>query len=116
MTRASDKPIKIRDARNQTFFWIDKRFIENGYSAKIGPYGVGVFAVFCYYANPEGKCWPSQTTIARLLGCSVDSVIRAIQKLRDAGLISSEFIENEGKQFTVYTIINLPANREVTPS
>ena len=40
-----------------------------------------IYSVLCGFADSEGKCYPSRSTIAKRAGCSVKSVDRAIKDL-----------------------------------
>ena len=40
-----------------------------------------IYVVLCGFADSEGKCYPSRSTIAKRAGCSVKSVDRAIKDL-----------------------------------
>ena len=45
------------------------------------------FAVLSSYADEGGICYPSQTTVAGMLGCSERTVKRTIRDLRRMGLL-----------------------------
>ena len=47
-------------------------------------------------ANDQGLCWPSQETIASKARCSLRSVKRAVNSLRNAGLLEVEHRGREG--------------------
>lgn len=50
-------------------------------------------AVYLYLsdrANKNGECWPGIRTIARELSLSPSTVRRALQDLRDAGLVETK--------------------------
>ncbi|QDP60659.1 MAG: hypothetical protein Unbinned1469contig1000_38 [Prokaryotic dsDNA virus sp.] len=40
-----------------------------------------IYSVLCGFADSEGKCYPSRSTIAKRAGCSIKSVDRAIKDL-----------------------------------
>ncbi|WP_158008146.1 helix-turn-helix domain-containing protein [Methyloceanibacter superfactus] len=46
-----------------------------------------VLFVLANYADPTGKCWPSQDLIAREAEQSTDTVQRRLRDLEEAGLI-----------------------------
>jgi DNA-binding transcriptional MocR family regulator len=108
MTEKHDRSIHVRDSRNQTFFWIDNAFMDR-YAAQVGIYGIAVYSLLCRRANKEGKCWPSQNGMAKQLGCSVDSIVRAVAKLMETGLISSEREGVGPDSRIVYEILTIPA-------
>lgn len=39
------------------------------------------------YADGAGRCWPSEATLAEVMGCSTRTVSRAVCRLEDAGLL-----------------------------
>lgn len=49
--------------------------------SKISDKSKVVYVVLCGFADSEGKCYPSRSTIANRAGCSVKSVDRAIKEL-----------------------------------
>jgi hypothetical protein len=58
--------------------------------AEVGPDEVAVLAVLALHADPQGVCWPSQATMARLLGRSRPWVNRVIATLAELGLVEKE--------------------------
>lgn len=46
-----------------------------------------VLAVIGIYAGPDGIAWPSQDTIASIIGIHRATVCRAIKRLREGGYI-----------------------------
>ena len=115
MTSSRNKAVEVRDARNQPFFWIDKLFMDGGYAERVGIYGIAVYMVLSYRSNKEGKCWPSQNSIAKLIGCSVNSVVRAVIKLREVGLISTHYEGVGPDSHIVYTLHTIPPIRGDNP-
>jgi len=45
--------------------------------------------VLATYADPQGICWPSQESLAKKTGMSLDSIQRHTKKLKEVGLMSS---------------------------
>lgn len=78
--------IEIRDLRQKEQFILDDAFL-NGYARLVGIYAVGVYCSFCRHANKEQTSWPAIETIAEELAISRDSVIRAIKKLEEFGVV-----------------------------
>lgn len=64
-----------------------------------------VLIMLANYADENGKCWPSITTISRETGISTASVKRAIKKLCDRGIISRQR-QNRGniKSHNIYRL------------
>lgn len=46
-----------------------------------------VLAAFCFHANHEGYCWPSQETICNMTDLSRTTVVKAIKELTDLGYL-----------------------------
>lgn len=49
---------------------------------------VHLYALLRRYADASGQAWPSRTTLAERLGCSVDSVDRALRCLVEIGAVT----------------------------
>jgi hypothetical protein len=69
-------------------FRLDNCLIDD-YAAEIGAIGVAVYAVLQRYADrTTGQCWPSVSTIARLLRLSKNCVKKYLHHLARLGLIT----------------------------
>jgi len=80
-------PDEVQDARPRGWFWMDNEIITK-YAATIGPYGVMVYAALVCMSNQQGAdCHPSYQYLARLLHLSRPTIIKAIQKLKEARLV-----------------------------
>ena len=57
-------------------------------------------------ANKNGECWPAIPTIAKELELSQSTVRRALQDLRNAGLLETElrYRKHGGKSSLLYTL------------
>lgn len=53
----------------------------------LGADEIAVLAALAVHADPEGRCWPSQATLARGLGRSRSWVIKVLNRLEAAGAI-----------------------------
>lgn len=65
-------------------------------------------------ANDNGECWPSQKTLAAMVGCSLSSVEKALKQMCDDGYLTRE---KRGRR-TVYRLLDLDDTRNplrVTP-
>ena len=73
--------------RPQTFR-LDNTIIDD-YAAEMGAMGVAIYAVLQRYADrTTGQCWPSVSTIARLLRLSKNCVKKYLHLLARRGLIT----------------------------
>jgi hypothetical protein len=65
-----------------------------------------LYAILDDYSDADGKAFPSRSTLAKPLGCSTDSVDRAVAELEAAGWLSREVRRKEDRSFraTLYTI------------
>ena len=52
-----------------------------------------LYSLLCDYAGDKDHCWPSQTTLAGLLGCSVSSIKTYLRELAGQQLIAVELRE-----------------------
>ena len=52
-----------------------------------------LYTLLCDYAGDKDHCWPSQATLARLLGCSVSSIKTYLRELAGQRLIAVELRE-----------------------
>lgn len=77
----NDLPIIVRDRRRRGFFTIDNVVLDH-YGKALKPTGIATYAGLARFANREGVCFPSQTTLAKLIGMSRMQVSREIDKLK----------------------------------
>ena len=69
-------------------FRLDNILIDT-YAAEMGAIGVAIYAVLQRYADrPTGQCWPSVSTMARLLRLSKNCVKKYLHHLARLGLIT----------------------------
>lgn len=80
--------MKIEDNREGGFFWADNEIIDK-YGAELGPFGIAVYMALSRHAN-RNRCFPSFGGIAKRIGASRPTVVKAIKKLEELGLISVE--------------------------
>ena len=55
---------------------------------EVGPDELAMLALLSLYANRDGSCWPSQSTLADRLKRSRSWVIRVLNRLEDLGLVA----------------------------
>ena len=85
------KTLKKHATHAITGFELSKKVLNNLYNFNLKPTAKLVLLYLCDCYNPQhGEMFPKQSTIAKKLGISEVSVIRAIQELHKEGLIISE--------------------------
>lgn len=97
----------IRDARQKDWFWLDKEYLDR-YAHKLGVSCTVVYVSLCRYAdNKTQQCNPGIRLIAKANGISARTVITAIGKLEDAGIIKVVREKgDDGKHLTnIYTLL-----------
>lgn len=91
---------QVRDVRRPGHFWADNEIVDD-YLPGIGLHAFAVYMLLCKYADASGKCFPAVPTMAKQLGVSKPTIIKAINTLKDAQLISVEKqAYDNGKQKT----------------
>lgn len=68
-----------------------------------------MYAILCDYAADKDHCWPSQTTLAKRLSCSISSVKNYLAELVREKLI---FIRREQYRSSVYYLLRPEAHSE----
>ena len=88
------RPVPIREeapadaGEGRPPFTIIDNWVLEEYGAQIGTTAYSVYSALCKFRNNTSrKCWPSNETIARLLGIKRQTVAVALDKLEAAGLI-----------------------------
>lgn len=99
---------EIRDRRQSSWFWMDKDILDI-HGSKIGPYGIAVYALLARYADNKGHAFPSLNAMVKTLGMSRQSVVRTLEVLVNAGLISKGYRKSEkGDHATnIYTLLHV---------
>ena len=102
----------ITDNRRPNWCWIDNDVVDT-FGPVIGPNAIAVYLVLARHANNETrKAWPSFATIARMAGISRPTAIKAVGKLVEAGLISTEKRSTGYGDWDSNTYTLLPVNAE----
>lgn len=99
--------MKIRDNRDKNWFWMDNEYL-NGYAKHLGVSCTAVYLSLCRFANNESqKCFPSMDLIADQNGITRRTVITAIQRLEEWGIVNVERSRGaDGKNVNnVYTLM-----------
>lgn len=77
----------IRDFRNGNWYWIDREILRR-YGKKLKASGLAIYNILASYANLSTQsCFPTQATMAKIIGISKRTVIRKIKLLKNLGLI-----------------------------
>lgn len=85
---------------------------------KLTAYEVAVFvALTCRMHHETGQCWPSLNTLAEESGCSISSVRRALDGLRDKGeiLITGRARNDGGQTSNIFTVVRYGGLSQGTP-
>lgn len=86
----NNKKIEIRHIRNGDWFWINKKVLQF-FSRSLKSSGLAVYNVLASFANSKSQaCFPTQKTIAELIGMSKRTVIRRIRELQELDLLAVE--------------------------
>jgi hypothetical protein len=97
----------VRDKRNGKWWWCHNAVIDQ-YGPELGPHGLAVYAALCRYANDEGACWPSVSTIGHDTGMSPNRVRRSLADLERCNLISIERrADGEVNLTSIYTLLDV---------
>ncbi|HUU50574.1 MAG TPA: helix-turn-helix domain-containing protein [Nitrospinota bacterium] len=86
----SNEKNEIRHIKNGDWFWINKKVLQL-FSRSLKSSGLAVYNVLASFANSKSQaCFPTQKTIAELIGMSKRTVIRRIRELQEFGLLAVE--------------------------
>lgn len=79
---------------------------------------LAVLSALATFANRQGRCWPSQTTLATKLKRSRAWVNKTLGRLADAGLIAvrDRWSENGGRLSSLYELQTAPEGAPATNS
>lgn len=110
---SADLPIEVHDRRRRGFFMIDNEVIDH-YGAQLKPTGIATYTGLARFANREGECFPSQTTLAKRLGMSRMQVNREIKKLEQLHLIEvkPQFGPHGEQRANLYILLDVPKDEE----
>lgn len=66
-----------------------------------------LYVILDDYADKDGKAFPSRATLSDSLGCSTDSVDRAVSELATSGWLTKEVRRKDDKSYksTLYTLV-----------
>jgi GntR family transcriptional regulator len=90
---------QVRDVRRPGHFWADNELADD-YLPGIGLHAFAVYMLLCRYADASGRCFPAIPTLAKQLGISKPTVLKAIATLKTAKLVAVEPRAVNGKTTT----------------
>lgn len=76
-----------------------------------------VLAALGVYADPNGYCWPSLTTVGRRIGCTRQNVAYHIKKIRKLGylLVTQRKRGNGMNEVNLYQLVYPPIGERPNP-
>lgn len=98
--------MKVIDYRTSKFVMVPRSLVED---TSLLMRDKAVYTALCLYANNDTKqAYPSADTIAGIVGCSRNSVFRAVVALEKAGYVRRESRKNgHGRQTTnIYYLLD----------
>jgi len=103
------KQFIVRDIRNGDWYWIS-RFVLQEYGPKIGILALSIYNFLASMADEKQSCFPSQSYIAKNLGCSRGSVSRGLKVLRDYNLIA---VEIKSRYVRIYYLLDIGSSMQL---
>jgi DNA-binding Lrp family transcriptional regulator len=107
-----NQKIEVRSIEDGNWYWISRRVLE-GFASKIGAIGFALYSAYASYAGNKGVAFPSQRTLARMLGISIKTIIKYNKKLQENGLIRIEKRKGRSNLITLLKIEGM--NQVQTP-
>jgi hypothetical protein len=98
-----DLQCNVRRIKDGDWYWISRSILKE-HASNIGLLALGVYHVLASMVNEKQSCFPSQTYIARYLGCSRTSVNRAIKILKKNRLIA---VDKSNKHHCTYFLLEI---------
>jgi biotin operon repressor len=89
MVHTEIEKIGVRSIEDGNWYWVSRKVLED-FASKIGVIGFALYSAYASYAGNKGVAFPSQKTLARMLGISVKTIIKYNKKLQENGLIKIE--------------------------
>lgn len=96
----------VWDGRKAGWFRVDNAVVRQ-FGKDIGPTAFMVYSALAMHANKARASWPSYNTLANITGISRRSIITAIQKLTDCGLISLTKSDTKGNIYVLEDVDKL---------
>jgi hypothetical protein len=107
----SHDQIRVISGRRPPWAWFDKRIVTR-YGRLLGPNGIAVYMALTVHADGELQtCFPSYQTIAKQIGVSRPTVLKAIKLLIVLHLVMKQAMQSpEGDPGpNLYTLLDLPS-------
>ena len=103
--------IEIRSIAERKWYWISRAILKR-YGRILKSSGLAVYNVLASYANSKNQtCFPTQKSIAKLLGISVRTVNRKVQLLKVFKLIKAK--KTRGRCF--YSLLKVDTPKGIEP-
>ena len=81
---------EIRSTKKGNWYWIDKNILHQ-HGKRLKPSGIAAYNALASFVNSETQtCFPTQKTMAELIGVSRRTIIRKIRLLKELNLIRVE--------------------------
>ncbi|MBY2477520.1 helix-turn-helix domain-containing protein [Clostridioides difficile] len=74
----------LKDVRKREWFWLENEVIDN---SSLSMHEKMAYITLARYADNESMCFPSNATIAKKMGCSINTARKAIKSLEEKQLI-----------------------------
>ncbi|CZR95874.1 hypothetical protein CDFC105_73081 [Clostridioides difficile] len=74
----------LKDSRKKDWFWLENEVIDN---SSLSMHEKMAYITLARYADNESMCFPSNATIAKKMGCSINTARKAIKSLEEKQLI-----------------------------
>ncbi len=106
-----DSTTKVNSPATPHLFSVQKKMIEE-YGEKIGSYGISIYTVLCYLADPSGVCSPSIGQIAKIAQCGETTARRVINLLKAHELLDvvTSYNRDGGQRPSRYILRPLDVN------
>ncbi|MBI5328337.1 MAG: helix-turn-helix domain-containing protein [Deltaproteobacteria bacterium] len=104
--------MKIRDARNGNWFWVENALIDRD---DLNIYEKTLYMTFCRFVDKNSKCRPSLQAISTAAGFSKRKAADTIKSMIEKGLIEKKrrITENGDPTSNEYTVLSAVEKRVV---
>ncbi len=92
-----------------------KQFIRSGIIKELGATTFAVYMVIQAYTDIQGVSYPSLQTIADIIGVSIRTVQRAMNKLEEEGLIQKQLVRKGTTIHSIYSIVDDGVSKQENP-
>lgn len=98
--RRPPRPERLRTLPRQ-FSWIDRDLLHRHWLGKLSQHELLLYFFLVLVSGPEGTSFWSHSTIAKLLGLSLDELLAALRGLLQKDLVAFSY--------PTYQVLSLPA-------